>query len=218
MDKMQEIIKRLMEAGIITRSLTVNPSTLEEKTRSIEGVFATENVVRVYDWNRGEVINEVLLMSGMKFPEQIPFLDSHNRYSYQDQIGSARDMKIVGSQLIGRVVYSNNQSGEGAWVLSKERHITDLSIGYVVSQARWVEAGESYTHTDGRVFNGPIQIATETQVREVSLTPIGADSFTKLRSDTPAPLTARIKELEQELSEVKQINRQLVIKINSTLN
>ena len=37
------------------------PSTLDEKTRSVEVVMATENPVTVRDWERG-IIQEVLLI------------------------------------------------------------------------------------------------------------------------------------------------------------
>ena len=210
----QEVIKRLMEAGILTRSLAANPASFDDKTRSMEGIFATEAPVRIYDWDRGDIVSEVLLMSGAEFPSQIPFLDSHNRGSVQDQIGSGREMKISGEKLIGRVYFADTQSGAGALQLAKERHITDLSVGYVVRESIWIEDGTTYTHPDGRTFNGPLKLATHWSIKEISLVPIGADEGAKLRSDIFSPLMAERDKFKSLYEESEQKNRHLILELN----
>jgi len=210
----QEIIKRLMEAGILTRSISANPASLDEKGRSIEGIFATEAPVRIYDWDRGDIISEVLLMSGAEFPAQVPFLDSHNRGSVQDQIGSGREMKVSGANLVGRVYFADTQSGVGAFQLAKERHITDLSVGYVVRESIWVEDGTTYTHPDGRTFKGPLKLAMRWAVKEISLVPIGADEGAKLRSDIFSPVILERDKFKGLYEASEQMNRHLVLELN----
>ncbi len=88
-------------AGMAFRSLAVRASTFSEETRTVEAVISTEQPVEMPDWTRMEMIPEVLLSSGVQMPpsRQVPFLDSHNRHSVKDQLGSARDVmsKIIRS-------------------------------------------------------------------------------------------------------------------------
>ena len=83
------------------------PATLDDSTRSIEVVGATENPVPMYDWQRGEMVSEILLMSGCQMPEtrQMPLLDNHDRYSSSAVIGSFREMKTDKGQLTGRAFF-----------------------------------------------------------------------------------------------------------------
>ena len=45
------------------------PSTVDEAARSVEFVAATERAVDVWDWELWEEVPEVLLMSGVRLPE-----------------------------------------------------------------------------------------------------------------------------------------------------
>jgi hypothetical protein len=159
------------------------PSTLDEATRSVEVVLSTENPARVYDWERG-VINEILLMSGAQIPEsrQLVMLDTHSRYETANIIGSAREIRIEGNQMVGRAQYSSAPEAEGPWIKTKEGHLTDYSVGYRVDEAVWIPDGQTST-IDGRTFTGPVQVATKWTPRELSAVPIGADSSAKARSE-----------------------------------
>lgn len=81
------------------------PATLDEAARSVGVVLATERPAQVFDWERG-VVNEVLLMSGADYPEQVPFLDSHNRYSVENQLGSLRGLSVNGAELHATAFFS----------------------------------------------------------------------------------------------------------------
>ena len=160
------------------------PSTLDEETRSVEVVLSTENPARVYDYARG-IINEVLLMSGAQLPEnrKLVLLDTHSRYDTAYIIGSAREIRIEGDQMVGRVQYSSAPEAESAWIKTREGHLTDYSIGYRVDDAVWVPEGQT-SIVDGRTFTGPVSVATRWTPRELSAVPIGADSAAKARSET----------------------------------
>lgn len=167
------------------------PSTLDEKTRSVEVVMTTEEPARVYDWERG-IISEVLLMSGAQMPanNQLVLLDTHSRYETANIIGSARELRLAGPQMIGRAFYSTAPEAESPWIKTREGHLTDYSIGYRVDEAIWVPEGTS-TLIEGRVFQGPVQVATKWTPRELSAVPIGADQNAKARADINQPLTRK---------------------------
>ncbi|MCF8043282.1 MAG: hypothetical protein K9K65_11620 [Desulfarculaceae bacterium] len=155
------------------------PASLDEEARTIEVVVATEQPVRIYDWERG-VVDEVLLMSGLiPMPRQVPLLDTHNRWSTNDVLGSLRGFKREGEQVVATAHFS--QTAEKAWTLAQEGHLTDVSVGYQVSRFVWVEEGKTAKLGD-REFTGPVKVATKWEIREVSAVPIGADSKAKVRA------------------------------------
>jgi hypothetical protein len=160
------------------------PSTLDEATRSVEVIASTENPVSVMDYERWEVINEVLLMRGCKLPKnrQIPLLDTHQRYDTSAVIGSYREMKIENDKLIGRSFFSTVEKAESSYTKVKEGHLTDFSIGYKPLESVWIPANETQI-VDGRSFTGPLKVVTSWLPKELSACPIGADEDAKARSE-----------------------------------
>ncbi len=199
-----------------TLSLRLNrdgrPASLDEKTRSVEVVGATENRVRVYDWQRGEVIEEILLMSGLKLPDsrQVVLLDSHSRWSTGTVLGSYRDMRVEGGQLLGRAHYSTAPEAESPWTKVREGHLTDYSVGYRVEEAVWVPAGKS-AEIDGRRFTGPVSVVTAWSVSELSCCPIGADEMAKARQSgsSPRPDAGQNRNFNPAKREVPVMNEKL---------
>ncbi len=174
-------------AGMAFRSLAVRASTFSEETRTVEAVISTEQPVEMPDWTRMEMIPEVLLSSGVQMPpsRQVPFLDSHNRHSVKDQLGSARDVIEQDNQVSATLHFSRATHGESALGDVRDGHITDVSVGYEVLKRVFVPKGET-KNISGRDFSGPVNVATSWKLREVSLTPIGADDQAKLRGLDPA--------------------------------
>ena len=173
---------------LTVRTVAVAPSTFDEATRSVEAVFTTEDPTDVFDMASWEIVREVLLMSGAEHDDQVPLLDSHNRWRVTDQLGSGRQMRVEGDKLVGRVHFSSVQEAADALTKVREGHLTDLSIGYRVFAPVMIAPGESAT-VKGRKFTAPanqaMRIATKWKVREVSLTPIGADARAKVRETPP---------------------------------
>jgi hypothetical protein len=169
------------------RSLDVRAKTFSEDGRSVEAVISTETPVSMPDWSRMEMVPEVLLSKGAEFPKsrQIPFLDSHNRYSVKDQLGSARAITVNESDITATLVFGKSASGEDALSSVRDGHITDVSVGYEVLKKTYVPDGTTKT-ISGREFAGPVNVVTKWRLREVSLTPIGADAQAKLRGLDPA--------------------------------
>lgn len=191
-------------ANVEFRSLTIEPSTVNIDERSVEGVIATETPVREFDYDRMEMIPRSLVMSGVEFSRQMPLLDSHNRYSVRDQLGSIRDIRVDGDKLIGRMVFS--AAAEDEWTKVREGHVTDISVGFQVLKQVYVPEKTSQKIGD-RSFNGPINVATKWRAFEGSITPIGADDKAKLRGFDPND----IPQQDQEGFAMKEEFRKLLL-------
>jgi len=169
------------------RSLEVRaPSTLNEEKRSLEIVIATETPVRMYDWETGEDVPEVLLAKGAIMPRQVPLLDTHSRWSVSDVLGSVRNRKVEGYQVTGMAFFSSTTKADEAFSKYREGHLTDFSVGYRFSKnsVTRVKKGEK-VEIDGRTWKGPVNVVTSWTIKEVSCCPIGADAKAKARSDQP---------------------------------
>ena len=180
--------------GAVISLRAEGPGSLDEKNRSVEVVMSTESPAMVRDWDRG-IISEVLLMSGAEVPEtkQLVLLDAHSRYETANVIGSVREIRISGDQMIGRAYYSSAPEAESPWIKTREGHLTDYSIGYRVDEAVWVPEGQTAT-ISGRVFTGPVQVATRWTPRELSAVPIGADQNAKARRE----IDHKLKTIKEE--------------------
>lgn len=160
------------------------PTTINEDERSVEAIGATESPVVIWDIERRESLQEVLLMDGCELPEsrQVPLLDSHSRDSTRNIIGSFRDMKITKEGLVGKAVYSHTPEGESAFQKTKEGHLTDYSVGFRIVDSQFVP--ENITTTiNGRACKGPGKYINRWRVFEVSACAIGADANAKARAE-----------------------------------
>ena len=176
------------------RSLTIEktaegaPSTLDVEGRSVEAIGATETPVMERDYDTWEVYPTVLLMSGCQIPpsRQLPLLDTHSRYSTASVIGSYRDMRIEGNQLLGRAVFSTAKEAEGPWLKTMEGHLTDYSVARKDLEATIIPANQTGL-IEGRTFQGPVKVVTKWIPKEMSSCPIGADENAKARAATAQP-------------------------------
>ena len=202
---------RLQAEKIETRAIPVTPNSYDEKTHSFECVAATENRVQVLDYERWEIVDEILLMSGYRSPasspDKSPLLDTHMRWSIDTVLGSGRDWNVQGDKLICRGYLSSVEEGAKAETKIREGHVDSVSLGYSVDQAVWIEDGTTAV-VNGRQFTGPVKVATQWTRRELSLVPIGADDFGKIRSMRAAQLGL------PETADDQQI-RSMIQKINN---
>lgn len=163
------------------------PATLNEDARSVEVTASTEDPVWVMDWETWQPVREVLLMSGCHLPEagRLVLLDAHSRCSVANVLGSFRELRIerdaAGARLAGRMIFAATPDVEAAWRKVAEGHLTDVSIGYEVREMRTLREGETF-EADGRVFEGPLRVATDWALFELSLCPIGADPAAQVRA------------------------------------
>ena len=176
------------------------PQSLDLEARTVEVVAATENPVQVWDWSHG-LIDEVLLMDGLRsIPEQVPLLDTHNAYTITRQLGSFQNIRVEKSELVGLAVYSSKGPGEEAFALVAEGHATDVSVGYAVHQATWIDEGETGV-VNGKRYEGPVRVVTDWELFELSNCPIGADPAAKVRAAEPKNKEKKMDERLREYLE-----------------
>lgn len=172
--------------NLTTRKMSIGPpATIDEKTRSVEVIGATETPVDIFDWQRYEVVPEVLMMGGLEMPgnRQVPLLDTHNGATGTAAVlGSFRDMRAEDGQLTGRVFFSSAPEAAGPFRKLQEGHLTDFSVGYRVVESTWIDEGRTLV-IKGRSFDGPVRVTTRWRVKELSVVPIGADVLAKARAD-----------------------------------
>ena len=181
--------KKLNESSLAYRAQSVSESTLDAESRTIQTVVTTELPVLMPDYDRWEMVPEVLLTSGAILPSsrQVPMLDSHQRGSTSTQIGSAREIQIEGDQVVATLHFST--TAEDQWTKVREGHITDVSAGYQVLAKTYVP-NKTTQNIQGKSYTGPLNVVTKWRLREVSVTPIGADEQAKLRGFDPTALNA----------------------------
>lgn len=159
------------------------PASLDANGLTVMAVAATEAPVSVFTWERG-IINESLLLSGVELPLSgyVPLLDSHVRSSVKAILGRADSFQVIGDQLHCRVVFDPTEEGRAAFERVKAGSLDAFSIGYRVLDSTWIDEGDSRT-VNGRLLNGPLQLATKTELKELSAVAIPADPAARARSD-----------------------------------
>jgi hypothetical protein len=200
-----------------TRKLAVSgPQTVNVEARSVAAIAASEKPVKVFSWERG-IINEVILIDGVEFQgdaRQVPLLDAHSRHSQRSVLGSARSFNVKGGELHCEVWFSSTSDGDEAFTKVREGHLTDFSIGYVVLESVWIPEGEKQT-IRGKTFEGPLQVATKTLIRELSLVPIGADSSAKARAEHEEREASMDKTLEEIRAEAVRAEQSRICEIKA---
>ena len=186
------------------RSVSLRAASVNEADRSVEAVLATENQVTVFDSFSFRTIDEILLMWDVGLPKSMPLLNDHQRSSVNHVLGSARELRIRGDKLTGRLVFADgppNSDEERAWQKVKAGHLTDVSIGYHVLDAIDISPGKT-EEVGGEIFTAgerTLRISTKWKPFEVSVTPVGADAGSKIRSEGLAAVTAALKhEVERQ--------------------
>ena len=187
----------MCERAMFAREMPLRTDSINVETRSFEAVAATETIAQVVDWERYEVIDEILVARGGSFPEHTPLLENHQRFSTLDVIGSAVDYRRQNDIWLVRGIVAEPE-GEGdpverIWRRVKDRHVRAVSIGYRVFDKVDIPPGKRHT-VDGKTYQARerlLRISTRWSGHELSLTPIGADSATLIRSQMGNPARTR---------------------------
>lgn len=187
-----EFDRQMRDRGLYVRGdldlLSMRSDSIDRERRSFEAVVATETPALMRDYQTWQLIDEVLVARGGRFPSQIPLLNSHSRYTINDQLGSARDFRLegeawVGRGFVGRAVQGNTDR-EQVWLDIEDGHIRAVSIGYRVSNFVDIPAGKSQ-EVNGRRFKAgsrTLRVSTAWEVHELSVVSVGADSMALIRS------------------------------------
>lgn len=153
------------------------------------GILTTEQAVQMFDWERGEFVPEVILMSGMKARGlTIKLLDTHNTDSVRNVLGSFVDLRVneAGEKDVpykfvdGKIEVSKTEPDVQTKL--EEGHINEMSVGYRYSEDHTIRLNEGEKQTiDGKEYVGPLNIRTQWEAQEASLVPIGADNQAQIR-------------------------------------
>ena len=176
---MEKIIYRKMSAGKNGNT----PTTYDPTTRSLTACICSENKVTVWDPASYLAFDEVILMSGCQFPESgtIPLCDSHQRGSISNVLGSARNLRVNGSELHADIFFSSDEQGQMAEKKYKEGHLRDFSIGAEIISEQEVSRADQKI-INGRTFSGPVRVVTQFRPFEVSCCAVGLDPRSTARS------------------------------------
>lgn len=173
-------------SGIHERRASMRQQSANEQAYSIEAVLSTEQPVLMWDWDRWEAIDEILLASGRQVADSVPLLDSHKSETINRVLGHVENIRTEVTDTVGLMLFDANDP-EAVKAFNKYRgnHATDVSVGYVVTAFIEVKPGESTT-IEGRTFTAGIRrlrIATGWKLNELSAVARGADSKAKVRGD-----------------------------------
>jgi hypothetical protein len=195
--------------GVHERRAQMRQQSADEKAFSIETVLSTEQPVRMWDWDRWEPIDEILLASGRSVAESVPLLDSHRTETINRVLGHVENVRTENTDTVGLMLFdASDPDAVKAFNKYRGNHATDVSVGYVVTG--WTEAkpGETVT-VEGRSFTAGarrLRVATSWRLNELSCVARGADSKAKVRGDDQP--TARMSQLtDAEIEQLQTMQR-----------
>lgn len=154
--------------------------SFNEADRTVEVVFATETATRMYDWEAGGMIEEVLICDSMngdlsRLNNGAPALDNHNRYgkTADNVVGVVSNARFEGGVGIAKIRFGSSESDTNLMNKVRDKIITGISVGYNVYEYQ-------VTRTEGQT---PIYKATKWEPTEISFTPVQADKNSRVRSE-----------------------------------
>lgn len=160
-----------MKAPVMSIEGRLLSESVDDKTRTVDFVFATENKVRMFNWDIG-FFNEILSMDpahvrrGRLDKGRMPLLDSHARWSLRDQLGKVVSGEFVDKEFRGKVKFSKREDVEPVFQDVKDDVVSSGSLGYKV-----------YEYQELTMPGDKIRTlkAIDWEPTEFSLTPVGAD-------------------------------------------
>lgn len=211
--------------GMCSRAIAIERKEIDFE-KGIDTIATTDAPALVIDWDRWEVIREILPMRYCEMPanDKAPLLDSHSRWSVEQIKGSAKNWTVNENKLLCKSFVSEAETDIRQKI--KEGHIDSVSIGYQTDKEYSVEVPKKATVIiDGVEFKNeyeddyPLVVRTWWKTKELSLVPIGADEAAKFKSadgmsmkkliDEMSKLRTEIAELKKEASPVTEKSKSL---------
>lgn len=207
--------------GMCSRAITLERESIDFE-KGIETIATTEAPALVADWDRFEIIREVLPMKYAELPkgDKVPLLDSHMRGSVDKIKGSAKNWRTDGVNLLAKTFISDSEPEVKNKI--KEGHIDSVSIGYKTFSDYTVEIPKkTQVVIDGVSYKNefeddyPMVVRTKWSIKELSLVPIGADEAAKFKSvkdETASKFMEQINELKKEVDAIKENQKNFTVK------
>ncbi len=160
--------------GLYYRSFRIDAKAIDEKKRSIDISFSSEDPHKSYSW-----CNPEILLHGDENVD-LSYIESLGSVLMNHQpCGPGMPVEIIGKpenvrieNKIGRatIIFDTDEKSEGAFQKVLSGSLRGVSVGAQIRAVTVVEAGEEFQgHT------GPVDLATLWRPVEISLTPIPAD-------------------------------------------
>jgi hypothetical protein len=197
--------------GMCSKSILLNRANIDFE-KGIDTVATTDDPALVVDWERWQVVREILPMRYAEMPnnDKVPLLDAHSRFSIEMIKGSATNWTTSGKELLAKTFISKSE--ENVRQKISEGHIDSVSIGYETSKEYTVEIPKKASVIiDGQSYKNefeddyPMVVRTWWKTKELSLVPIGADEAAKFKSIhdyAQRNLLKKLSEHEKMLAEI----------------
>lgn len=148
----------------------------------IRATLATETPVAVYDFHRGEVVDEILLMRGAAYPQRLRMIDGHDPVTHAEgpTIGSVVNVTRSGGDLGGDLDFSSTAGSIATLV--REGHLTDTSIGGRREKVQYIERGKKAS-AYGKEYSAvsrAIRLVTKWSAKHLAIVGEGADPKAKI--------------------------------------
>jgi hypothetical protein len=204
--------------GMVSRAAAIGKKEFDFE-KGIETIATTEAPALVVDWERWQVVREILPMRYMEAPnnDKVPLLDSHSRFEVEQIKGSAKGFRVDGTQLLCTCFVSEAEQDVRQKI--KEGHIDSVSIGYRTESEDTVEIPKGANVTvDGVAYKNdfedgyPMVVRTWWKTHELSLVAIGADEAAKFKSianDAQKKLIEKMNNQEKLLGEIMEQLKEL---------
>lgn len=211
---------------LMRRIAEIAPKTVDEKARTVDITITTEAPVAVIDWERWEVVDEVLLMAGLRMDairrNKLPLLNAHKSSDADHVLGSVINLRVDGDEFRGTEVWSATE--DKVWTKVREGHLDQRSVGYRRAAVTYIKPGET-AQVNGRTFTASgaraLEVVTAWEAKESSVTPIGADPNAGTRSSVDgaqagAKATKDAKGADMNLKELRAKLEKLGLKADAT--
>jgi hypothetical protein len=174
--------ERMIERSVVIRVVEGTQGNADA-VPTLTAVIASEHPVERWDEQRKEVVREILLTDGMEFRDgknQLPIVDSHDRGTVRNVLGSIRNIQIQGDEVVGQPMFARDANSQEAMMKVIDGHINDFSI--TADPLEIVEIPRGKTGQFGeRLIEGPANVVTRWQPTDASLVAAGADVRSKVR-------------------------------------
>jgi len=139
-----EIIARMNEVGVMSRSCgrmvrRVSSNTKERESvidvenRSIPFILVSDdNAGERYDWWNDEVYIEELDPNGARLDELKTFFKDH-RQAVDTAIGRIENARVESGEIKADVIFGTDDDADKVFTKYKDRILTDVSVGYYVN-------------------------------------------------------------------------------------
>lgn len=184
-----------IDAVLLGAPIELKPATADGLPAKFSGTAYSGGFVPDY----GIVID----MASTTYKQKMPLLDSHVRSEIIGVIDQAATQD--GRMIVGGQVFSD-MAGTPAERIAKlaQRGVPfEMSVGLYAYTREFVPQGKQAT-VNGQVFNGPVNVLRNGQVREVSIVTLGADPRTESTFfDLPSgddPMTQTVEQLSAQVA------------------